>query len=136
MTYANCTELRQDHPQGVPASHPAYQEKFDRDHDGWACEPSGSGGTKPTPTKTVTTKPTTKPPTAAPTPTKTVTSSPKATPTPSRTKETGTAVGKKDSGDNLPQTGPGEVTAVGAIILMLGAVGVLLFRRRKTRFVA
>lgn len=117
MTYANCTELRKDHPNGVPASDPDYQENLDRDHDGWACETSGGGGTKPTPTKTVT-------------------SSPKATPSPSRTKETGTAVGKKDSSDNLPQTGPGEVTAVGAIIVMLGAVGVLLFRRRKTRFIA
>lgn len=37
-TYQNCTELRIDYPSGVPASHPAYQAKMDRDQDGWACE--------------------------------------------------------------------------------------------------
>lgn len=36
--FANCTELRQKYPQGVPASHPAYQAKMDRDHDNYACE--------------------------------------------------------------------------------------------------
>lgn len=37
-TYANCTELRRAHPDGVPAGHPAYERKHDRDRDGWACE--------------------------------------------------------------------------------------------------
>lgn len=36
--FKNCTELRQYYPNGVPKSHPAYQEKMDRDHDGYACE--------------------------------------------------------------------------------------------------
>lgn len=36
--YKNCTELRVDYPNGVPADHPAYQPKMDRDKDGWACE--------------------------------------------------------------------------------------------------
>lgn len=36
--FANCTELRKKYPQGVPASHPAYQAKMDRDHDNYACE--------------------------------------------------------------------------------------------------
>lgn len=36
--FANCTELRQVYPDGVPAGHPAYQEKMDRDHDNYACE--------------------------------------------------------------------------------------------------
>ena len=37
-SYPNCTELRRDYPNGVPASHPAYSSRLDRDRDGWACE--------------------------------------------------------------------------------------------------
>ncbi len=37
-TYRNCTELRRDFPNGVPAGHPAYTTRMDRDRDGWACE--------------------------------------------------------------------------------------------------
>ena len=36
--YKNCTELRKDHPRGVPKGHCAYQTRMDRDKDGWACE--------------------------------------------------------------------------------------------------
>lgn len=36
--FKNCTELREVYPDGVPQDHPAYQKKFDRDNDGWACE--------------------------------------------------------------------------------------------------
>lgn len=36
--YKNCTELRKDHPAGVPKGHCAYQSRMDRDKDGWACE--------------------------------------------------------------------------------------------------
>lgn len=36
--YRNCTELRRDHPRGVPRGHCAYQSRMDRDKDGWACE--------------------------------------------------------------------------------------------------
>lgn len=36
--FANCTELRKVYPDGVPADHPAYQAKMDRDNDQWACE--------------------------------------------------------------------------------------------------
>ena len=36
--YRNCTELRKDHPGGVPKGHCAYQSRMDRDKDGWACE--------------------------------------------------------------------------------------------------
>ncbi|MGG5252423.1 thermonuclease family protein [Neobacillus sp. SM06] len=36
--FQNCTELRKKYPQGVPAGHPAYQSKMDRDHDQYACE--------------------------------------------------------------------------------------------------
>jgi len=36
--FKNCDELREVYPDGVPSSHPAYQKKFDRDNDGWACE--------------------------------------------------------------------------------------------------
>jgi hypothetical protein len=43
--YANCTELRVDHPLGVGHEHPAYLDKLDRDNDGWACDPyEGRGG--------------------------------------------------------------------------------------------
>ncbi|OQM47549.1 nuclease [Anoxybacillus sp. UARK-01] len=36
--FANCTELRKVYPNGVPADHPAYQPKLDRDKDNYACE--------------------------------------------------------------------------------------------------
>ncbi|WP_246861182.1 thermonuclease family protein [Bacillus sp. REN3] len=36
--FANCTELRTKYPNGVPADHPAYQPKMDRDKDNYACE--------------------------------------------------------------------------------------------------
>lgn len=36
----------------------------------------------------------------------------------------------------LPQTGPGEVTAAGALVVVMGAVVVLAFKRRRTRFTA
>jgi micrococcal nuclease len=36
--FANCTELRKKYPNGVPAGHPAYQSKMDRDKDNYACE--------------------------------------------------------------------------------------------------
>ena len=36
--YRNCTELRRDHPNGVPRGHPAYQPRMDQDNDGRACE--------------------------------------------------------------------------------------------------
>lgn len=37
-TYANCTELRKDFPNGVKKGHWAYEAKMDRDNDGYACE--------------------------------------------------------------------------------------------------
>ena len=36
--YKNCTELRKDHPEGVPKGHCAYKASLDRDKDDWACE--------------------------------------------------------------------------------------------------
>lgn len=36
--YDNCTEVRKDFPKGIPSNHPAYEKKFDRDDDGFACE--------------------------------------------------------------------------------------------------
>ncbi|WP_077308203.1 thermonuclease family protein [Terribacillus halophilus] len=36
--FANCTALRETYPAGVPSTHPAYQPKFDRDKDNYACE--------------------------------------------------------------------------------------------------
>lgn len=38
ITFKNCTELRKVYPNGVPSTHPAYQKKFDRDGDNFACE--------------------------------------------------------------------------------------------------
>lgn len=35
---------------------------------------------------------------------------------------------------SLPQTGPGEVTAIGALVIVFGAVVALAFRRRKVHF--
>jgi micrococcal nuclease len=36
--FENCTHLRTKYPNGVPADHPAYQAKMDRDQDQFACE--------------------------------------------------------------------------------------------------
>lgn len=36
--YATCEEMWQDYPLGVPRGHQAYDEKFDRDNNGWACD--------------------------------------------------------------------------------------------------
>lgn len=36
--FNNCTELKVVYPNGVAKGHPAYQDKMDRDKDGWACE--------------------------------------------------------------------------------------------------
>ncbi len=36
--FANCTQLRQKYPDGVPKGHPAYRDSLDRDRDGYACE--------------------------------------------------------------------------------------------------
>lgn len=36
--FKNCTELRKVYPNGVPADHPAYQPRLDRDKDNYACE--------------------------------------------------------------------------------------------------
>lgn len=40
FSFKNCTELKKVYPEGVKVGHPEYQEKMDRDRDGWACEPS------------------------------------------------------------------------------------------------
>jgi hypothetical protein len=37
MAY-QCTELRKVYPNGVPAGHPAYQSKMNRDHNNYECE--------------------------------------------------------------------------------------------------
>ena len=39
-SFANCTELREVYPNGVPSTHPAYTSKMDRDNDSMACERS------------------------------------------------------------------------------------------------
>lgn len=36
--FANCIELKEVFPDGVPSDHPAYQPKMDRDKDNHACE--------------------------------------------------------------------------------------------------
>ncbi len=38
IKFSNCTEMRKYYPNGVSSSHPSYDEKHDRDNDGWACE--------------------------------------------------------------------------------------------------
>ena len=37
-SFQNCTALRAVYPEGVPAGHPAYDSKHDRDGDNYACE--------------------------------------------------------------------------------------------------
>jgi LPXTG-motif cell wall-anchored protein len=59
----------------------------------------------------------------------------KAAPAPARTKESSTGTKAQSVGNpHLPQTGPGEVTAVGAVLVLLGVVATMAFRRRRTRF--
>ncbi len=36
--FKNCTALREYYPKGVQKGHPAYENRLDRDQDGWACE--------------------------------------------------------------------------------------------------
>ena len=36
--YRNCTALRRDHPAGVPRGHCAYEQRMDRNNNGYACE--------------------------------------------------------------------------------------------------
>lgn len=36
--FSNCDELNEVYPDGVDKNHPAYQEKMDRNKDGFACE--------------------------------------------------------------------------------------------------
>jgi micrococcal nuclease len=36
--FINCDELRIVYPKGVPKGHPAYNNRFDHDHDNYACE--------------------------------------------------------------------------------------------------
>lgn len=38
--FKNCPAMRKVYPNGVPAGHPAYERKHDRDKDGRACEAS------------------------------------------------------------------------------------------------
>ena len=65
--------------------------------------------------------------------------------TPGRESEAATAAARPaqshtatqaQASERLPQTGPGEVTAVGAVVLLLGAVVTVAVRRRRVRFTA
>jgi LPXTG-motif cell wall-anchored protein len=106
MPYTNCKALNLDFPYGVAQGHPAYKSGLDRDHDHVACEQPGGK------------------PAQAPTPTKATTHS------------TGTAVQAGAGNAQLPKTGPGEVTAIGTLVMVFGVVAVMAFRRRKIRFSA
>lgn len=37
--YKNCSEAHADGRYNIPSDDPAYQDKFDRDGDGYGCEP-------------------------------------------------------------------------------------------------
>lgn len=109
MAFRNCTELNRVHEYGVKKGHPAYEKRLDRDDDGVACEQQGNEGLA----------------TSAPKPSP----SPAPSPAVSSSAKTEAAVGKQ-----LPQTGPGEVTAVGIGVVLFGVVAVLAFRKRKVYF--
>lgn len=56
---------------------------------------------------------------------------------PVKESSTGTKVESGNgTGNQLPQTGPGEVGALGAAVLVVGMVVALIARRRRTRFVS
>ncbi len=57
--------------------------------------------------------------------------------TPAKEANAGTGVKKPaDPGNELPLTGPGEVTAIGALVLLMGAAVLGSFKRRRVRFTA
>lgn len=112
--FQNCTELRAVHPEGVPLGHEAYRPKFDRDRDGWACEPAGWD----------------------PEPGASQSSSPAPEQTKSRAPRT-TSPAPQDP-ETLPVTGPGGPLLAGGAVALLAAGGVLLWavRRRRVSFKA
>jgi LPXTG-motif cell wall-anchored protein len=120
MTFENCTQAYAAGYANMEIGSAGYSPKLDHDHDGVACEtpppgfqPAAEAGTGP---ETTTESPTT------------------AGPQGGTQTHAGTQV--KD-GSRLPTTGPSaELSAAGAGMLALGVAGVVLFRRRRTRFSA
>jgi LPXTG-motif cell wall-anchored protein len=117
MTFENCTQAYAAGYANMEIGTSGYSPKLDRDHDGVACEtpppgfqPAAETGTGP--------ETTTESPTAGP--------------------QGGTHAGTQvQDGSRLPTTGPSaELSAAGAGMLALGVAGVVLFRRRRTRFSA
>jgi hypothetical protein len=106
LTFDNCSEAYAAGVSDIKRDHAQYAKKLDRDGDGIACE------TESAPAGFV----------------------------PKKETETGTGTRVVEqgagNGDLLPKTGPGEITAVGAILVTLGAVIALAVRRRRTRFAA
>lgn len=105
LTYANCTDAYAAGRADILIGDDAYAPKLDRDNDGIACERDQAPAGF-TPRTEATHKP-----------------EPQVTTTT-----------QADAGERLPQTGPGEVTAVGAVLTAVGAVVILAVRRRRTRF--
>ncbi|SCL41063.1 LPXTG-motif cell wall anchor domain-containing protein [Micromonospora pallida] len=78
------------------------------------------------------------PPTGEPTATPTPSATPSAMPTGEPTAAPSASPGTGGEGGGLPVTGAGTATVavVGGVLLVLGSVGYLVARRRRTRFVA
>lgn len=123
MTFKNCTDAYNQGVSDIPRTSPSYAARLDRDKDGVGCERKDApAGFTPRVEQT-----------AKPIPSKS------HTPAPTRTKETGTVTVIENGAGNgtaLPKTGPGEITAVGGGIILLGAVALVALRRKRTRFSA
>ncbi len=117
MKFSSCAEAYAAGYADIRQGSAHYSKRLDRDGDGVACEkenaPAGfvpGVGAYPPPAVD-----------GKPLPAK-----------PQTTTSTGT---KTEAGaDRLPQTGPGEITAIGLGLAAAGAATVLLIRRRRTRF--
>lgn len=120
MTFANCTAAYAAGRSDIPRGDPHYATHLDGNNDGIACERSKApGGFVPA---------------TEPTPPDGNEESMAPSPSPSKT-VTGTKV-PSNAGAELPTTGPGEATGIGAGLILLGAAAVMIIRRRKTKFEA
>jgi LPXTG-motif cell wall-anchored protein len=126
ITYANCDEVRAAGAAPIYKTSPGYAPHLDADGDGWGCDTDIHGSPIPHPSV----------PVSSPTPTPSVTATATPTTAPARTSvgvPTSTASAKQGI-VSLPVTGTGATwLIVGALLIAVGAVCLILTRRRLSR---